>query len=99
MIDNVKINQVDHTKFLGVIINSSLNWNDHINTICSKVSKSTGILQRTKQNLSAATLLYQTLIQPYFDYCNIIWSVGESVHLEKLFVKQKKAIRAITFAK
>ena len=55
----------------------------------------------TRKNLNADTLLllYQILIQPYFDYCNIIWSVGESVLLEKLFVKQKKAIRAITFAK
>ena len=45
-----------------------------------------------KQNLSAATLLllYPTLIQPYFDYCNIIWSVGESILLVNLFVKQKR---------
>ena len=69
--------------------------------LCSKVSKSTGILHRTRKNLNADTLLllYQTSIQPYFDYCNIIWSVDESVRLEKLFVKQTKAIRAITFAK
>ena len=70
LIYNMKINHVDHTKFLGVIINSSLNWNDHIKTVCNKVNKSTGILHKTKRNVSAATLLllYQTLIQPYFDY-------------------------------
>ena len=32
-IDNVNIEQVDHTKFLGVIINYRLNWNDHIKTV------------------------------------------------------------------
>ena len=76
----------------SLVISSRLNWNDPIKTVCSKVSKSTGIfLHRTRKKLNADTLLllYQTLIQPYFDYCNIIWSVGKSVFLEKLFVKQK----------
>ena len=84
LIDNGKVNQVDHTKFLGVVINSRLNWKDHIKTVCCKVSKSTGILHRSRKNLNTDTLLllYQTLIQPYFDYCNMIRSVGESVLLE-----------------
>ena len=101
LIDNVKVNQVDHTKLLGVVINSRLNWNEHIKTVCSKMSKSTSILHRTRKKLNADTLLllYQTLIQPYFDNCDIIWSGGKSVLLEKLSVKQKKGIRAITFAK
>ena len=50
MIDNVKINQVDHTKFLDIIINSRLNWNDHIKTVFSKVSKSTAIYIEPQKN-------------------------------------------------
>jgi hypothetical protein len=100
-IDGVSIDQVDCTKFLGVIINDKLNWNDHIKTICNKISKNIGILFRTRNKLTPATLLmlYRTLIQPYIDYCNIVWAAGESVSLANLFRKQKKAIRAITFAK
>ena len=58
-------------------------------------------MYRTRKKINSVTLgmLYQTLIQPYLDYCNIIWSVGESQSLHKLFIKQKKAIRAITFSK
>ena len=33
------IEQVHHTKFLGVIIDSTLSWKNHIDYICSKVSK------------------------------------------------------------
>ena len=44
-------------------------------------------------------LLYQSLIRPYFYYCNIVWPVGESVRLDKLFVEKKTAIHTITFAK
>ena len=50
-IDNVKINEFDHIKFLVVVINSQLNWNEHIKTICSKVSKSTGILYIAAEKL------------------------------------------------
>ena len=41
-IDNVIIVQVNRCKFLGVIINSNLTWQDHIETICKKISKSIG---------------------------------------------------------
>ena len=86
---------------MGVLINDRLNWNDHLKTVCTKVSKNTDILYRTRKNLNTNTLLllYQTLIQPYLEYCNIIWSVDDSDFLKKLFIKQKKDVRAITFGK
>jgi hypothetical protein len=100
-IDGTNIDQVGSTKFLGVVINSKLNWNNHIKIICNKISKNTGIILRTRNNLTHETLLmlYRSLIQPYIEYCNIIWAAGESTSLANLFRKQKKAIRAITFAK
>ena len=97
----VNIEQVHHTKFLGVIMNDRLNWNDHIKMVCTKVNKNTGILYRTRKNLNTNTLLllYQTLIQAYLEYCNIIWSVDDSDFLQILLIKQKKAVRAINFGK
>ena len=40
LIDNIVIDQVDNTKFVGVIINANLTWHDHIKAISSKISKS-----------------------------------------------------------
>ena len=76
-------------------------WNDHIIAVCSKVSKNTGILYRTRKNLNVSTLMlhYQTLIQPYFEYCNVLWCIDDSQYLKKLFAKQKKVVRTITFGK
>ena len=86
--------------FLGVIINSQLNWNDHIQTISNKISKNVDIIFRKRNNLNRNTLLmlYHSMIQPYLDYCNIVWAAGGS-YLDHLFKKQKKSIRTITFAK
>ena len=49
LIDNIVIDQVYNTKFLGVVINSNLTRNDHIKALSSKVSKSIGILLRIQK--------------------------------------------------
>ena len=86
LIDNIVIDQVHNTKFVGVIINFNLTWHDHIKAISSKVSKSIGILLRIRKNVSNDVLLtlYHTLIEPYFSYCNIIWGTHCSKHLDQL---------------
>ena len=38
-IHKVPIQQVDNTKFLGVIIDDNLNWSNHISYINSKIAK------------------------------------------------------------
>jgi len=44
--DENKIDMVKSSKFLGVIINNSLDWSDHISLVNRKVSKSIGISPR-----------------------------------------------------
>ena len=46
IIDNVQINRVNNTKFLGVSINSTLTLDDYINIIRGKISKSIGIITK-----------------------------------------------------
>ena len=101
LIDNIVINQVHNTTFLGVIINSNLTQHDHIKAISSKVSKSIGILLRVRKYVPNDMLLtlYHTLIEPYFSYCNIIWGTHCSKHLDQLYHKQKKVIRIIANTK
>ena len=40
--------------------------------------------------------LYFSLVNPYYEYGNIVWAVKNTVSLQKLFLTQKKAIRIIT---
>ena len=69
----------------------------NVSLVCNKVSKHVGILRRIKNKIPVSLLrsLYFTLVNPYFEYCNIIWAICSSVVLEKLFRIQKKAIRLI----
>ena len=61
-IDNNIIEQVVSNTFLGVVINHSLTWSDHIKTVKQKVNKSNGILYRLKKNMPLSILrsLYHT---------------------------------------
>ena len=83
------------------MINSKLNWNDHITTLCTKVSRNIGIIFKVRHNLNENTvlLLYCSLIQPYLDYCNFIWATGHSNNLERLIENKEKDLRATTFTK
>ena len=42
---------------------------------------------------------YYALINPYFDYCNFVWSIERNLHLENWFKLQKKAVPVITWSK
>ena len=97
--DNVQINRVNNTKFLGVIVNSTLTWHVHIKIICGKISKSIGIITKISCNLpnTTLTILYHALVQRYLEYCDIIWATdsSSSTALASLFCTQKRAIRVI----
>ena len=41
-------------------------------------------------------MLYDTLILPYLNYCNIVWAATYPTRLQKLVILQKRAIRVIT---
>ena len=95
-INNTYIEHVYEFNFLGVIFNSHMNWNTHINYIASKISRTVGILYRFKDIYPQSVLLtlYNTLILPHFHYCLLLWgsSIKENHPLHML---QKKAVRII----
>ena len=91
-IADIIIDKVEETNFLGIRLKkqSSLTWHDHIQILCNKVSKSIGIMLRVKTNVDANVLkMYHSLIQPYFQYCNIIWATHHTQHIELIFRKKK----------
>ena len=92
-----KIERVTQFNFLGLILQSNLSWNKHVNHISLKVSKTIDILYRLKSvyPLKVLITLYNTLMLPYFNYCILSWgSVLKNNH--HLHLLQKKAIRIIT---
>ena len=94
-INGMNINRVYVTKFLGVHIDSKLNWNEHISVVKTKVAKNIAIMNRVKHCLISSALysLYCTLILPYLNYCCEIWGNTYKSRIHPLYIMQKRAIR------
>ena len=94
-INGMNIKRVYVKKFLGVHIDSHLNWGEHINHIKSKISKNVSIMRRVKHLLidSALYSLYSTLVMPYLNYCCEIWGNTYKSRIQPLHIIQKRAIR------
>ena len=94
------LEQVDNTKFLGVYIDQHLEWKTHVNFIAAKISKSVGLLYKAKYYLPSKSLLtlYYALIYPYLTYCNLIWASTYVTNLQRIYLLQKRAVRAISKA-
>lgn len=82
------------------MIHEHLDWAQHIATICLKISKSIGIINKIKTLVSARIRrnLYCTLILPYLQYCNIVWASTFPTKLERLHKLQKRVVRLIANA-
>ena len=83
------------TKTLGVIVDDQLNWQTHLDSIVTKVSKGIGMIRRMKAFVPQMTLIsvYNAIILPHFDYCSLVWDTCSNYLLEKL---QNRAARVIT---
>ena len=73
LIGNVKLKRVKNKKILVVVIDQSLGWHDHIDSVCKKVKKGLGVLRRIRDVVPGDSLIkvFHVTIQPHFDYCSL----------------------------
>ena len=91
-INNVQIERVYSTKFLGVQIDAQLTWKRHIEYTCKQLSKCVGILAKARKKLDKSSLLtlYYSFAFPYFIYCNHVWGNTYQTNLKSIVLVQKK---------
>jgi hypothetical protein len=91
-----RLNPADSVDFLGVKLDGCLTWSDHIEKLEKKLSSGLFVLRRTSKlkNCNLSRLVYLSLMESHITYSIALWG-GFKTHLEKVFVMQKKAVRAI----
>ena len=85
-------------KYLGVIVNETLSWADHIDYVQKKVLKRLGVLKRIKHLLPfhARKLVVNCLISPLFDYGDLVWGDrNNSTLMNGLQILHNKAAKCI----
>ena len=91
----------EYVQYLGVLIDSHLSWKFHIDYVAFELSKIVGIIARLRHFVPFNTLLsiYQSLMFPYLTFGLSAWGQAAQLHLKKLLLLQKRAIRFMNFSK
>ena len=84
--NGVRVPACQKHKHLGVVINNSLSWSDHIDDVFTKCARHVGILNSLRKKLSkrCLTRIYKGYIRPRLEYACAVWSGGNTSKLLKL---------------
>lgn len=98
VIDKSSLEYTDTFKYLGVTINRTMSWGDHIEAISTKINQRLGLLKRIRHllPLETRTTLYNSLFCPLFDNADTIWGdKGNVTLMGELQLLQNKTAKTI----
>ena len=82
-----ELEMIRKNKYLGVVIDNSLNWKEYIKSVSAKVSEAIGFLRHPKQFLQQET---------YFRNCCSVWGCAGSTEMNQLQKLQHRGARMLT---
>ena len=85
-------------KFLGLVFDSKLNWNEHIKYLEEKCNKRLNLMRAVSGNTWGASkksllTIYRSLIRSVIDYGSMAYNLASDSTKHKLDVIQHKALR------
>ena len=83
-------------------IDDRLDWSAHIDKVTKKVASGIVAIKRIRHLVPQATLhlIHQALIQPHFDYCNIVWgNCGKTLRneVQKLQIRTARVLTYLNY--
>ena len=98
--DGAPISRVNSLKFLGIFIDDKLSWTQHVNYLCSVISRNVGILNKLKYFLPSNILynIYNALILSHISYGILAWGRAYDTLLNRILILQKRSLRIIEHA-
>lgn len=94
-----KITSVHSVKYLGIIIDSQLNFKKHITTVVAKAKAALCMLYRFIKNknitIKNKVLIYKTCIRPVMTYACPVWCNSKKSNIKKMQTVQNKCLNII----
>ena len=86
-------------KYLGVLIDSTLSWKDHVFYLSKKLSRAVGILYKLRPFVNTKIMknVYYALFYSYVVYAIEVWGSACETILTKIAILQKRVIRLLTY--
>ena len=101
MFNNANVTQSIYQKHLGIILDSKLTFENHINVVTTKIDKTIGLLRKLQNLLPRTALItiYKTFVRPHLDYGDILCDQAFNLSFQqKLEPIQYRACLVITGA-
>ena len=95
------VSQITSQKHLGVILDASLSFDEHLISVQSKTNKTIRLLRKLQNTLSRQALItiYKALVRPHLDYGDIFYDQAyNALFHQKLEIIQMNPCTAITGA-
>ena len=92
LINNKAIDETDHVKYLGILIDSKLTFKKHVEELRKKISRSIGVLYKLRPFVTTKILsnVYYAIVYPFLLYGITIWGNASKTYLTPLFILQKE---------
>ena len=99
-IDSKRLMPSKFAKYLGILIDSYLNWEYQSDLLASKLSRAIGMLANIRHYVCKDTLhnIYFGIFSSLLTYGSNIWGQVQSKHIKRLMCLQNKAVRVISSA-
>lgn len=93
---NSLITSIDSTRFLGLVIDNTLSWKEHVVELSAKLNKACYAIRAIQPFMTLEVLksVYFSYVHSVMSYGIIFW--GNSHHSNNVFKIQKRIIRIIT---
>ena len=96
-VNGTSIKRVSQFKYLGVVFDECLSWNDHVKFILAKAGKRVGMLGRIRYRTTwhSAKIIYTSMTRPIIEYCDTVWGCCGQVIKNALESLQRRAGRIV----
>jgi len=106
LINNDKLSTFESTRDLGVIMDTRLNFADHIDAMISKTKQRVYLLFKAFKNrdIKLMVFAFKVYILPLLDYCSPIWSpfrLNDIDRIEKIqrsFTKRLSGLKLLSYS-
>ena len=98
-ISGQKITPTTHTRYLGILMDQHLSWDQHLKMLKQKLVRANGLLAKVRYYLSPKLLrtLYFSIFESHLIYGCQIWGQHSNHSLNHIANLQRKAIQIINF--
>ena len=91
-INGISLKRVNSSKCLIVEIDEFLTLDAHISSVSKNVLSGIGVLKKIEPVVSTSNLtsVYQSIVEPYLDYCSVVWDDISDQLTDKLQILQNR---------